>query len=557
MNNRDRSNYISTGDRIPLMFRAQIEGRCQIQRVIPREPRQQAYDWADEWIEGASGQVPQFGLQVKTKEYKITWRVISNSGQDEGVIRPVIGARGWPFYPGASMKGAFLRACTEEEASKYCGGQLSKQDTQPGILRFHGGYPKDWHWTEKPLVDVVHPQEDWQVKQQARHSAFIQISLYQPTLVFGISSTQDLDEAQWRRIWQIWETAMERGIGSRVSAGYGQPRAHGDSNLLTVGLKGQGLVSQLIDKTPEFRPNMFKAALRGHTLRLFSGITDEKTAEELTKELWGGLAGRKGAIVGLLGIAFNAIELELDSYDYGNNVMPTYELNQGTLNILLMRQVTDKQKKNLKALVWRLVQFSLLFGGFGKSWRRIDHRLFFREYLAGNGKPLIGCHWKFTERSQSLYCPVNRLSDITAFLNNLDKNLNAWLKFKKKTLSNVKSHLREAWHPEKVQVWGRIAKNQFDSKAVRWFHGPYLGERSIKNSELTGWTGQRGRHSQIGRIWHRMYPRYTQVAEGSLKPTGEYVELLTLFPDDSEETQEFLAFLESGNDFTKLWPAEN
>jgi len=566
---------MSDSNDIPLMFRAQIEGRCQIQRLIPGAPTQQAYDWVQEWITGASQEVPDFNSKtiqtkvesrldvssdninpdfdsktIQTKAFKITWRFVSNSGQDEGVIRPVTGTKGWPLYPGASMKGAFLRTCTDDQAMKYCGGQLSQKDTKPGILRFHGGYPTDGDWTKKSLVDVVHPQEDWQVKKNGSHSAFIQISLHQPTLVFGISSIVELSKKEWKSIWEIWEKAMERGIGSRVSAGYGQPRKHSNSNLLSIQLKGQGLCSQLIDRTGEFRPNMFKAALRGHTLRLLSGITDENSAEELTKELWGGFAGKNGAIVGLLGIAFNPVELDLDGYSYGRNVMPTYELVDGTLNILCMTAQAENQRKNLKVLISQLIKFSLLFGGFGKSWRRVDHRLFFKEYLTGNYNPMIGCHWQFGEKSNSLYCPVNELSDITNFLKNIQKTLKQWVKLNRKTLSGSISNWREAWHPKKVEVWGRIAKNQLDSKAVRWFHSAYLGEQSIKNSLLTGQMGQ------IGRIWHRMYPRHITSTSGKLQSTREYVELLTIFPDGSDKTQNFLEFLKNQSDFIKLWPTE-
>src|SRR5919202_1764287 len=224
-----------SSDLIPLMFQAQIEGRGQIQYI--RNP-QKAYDWALEWIDGAAKQPPKFGANVKTKEYKITWRFVSNSGQDEGIIRPVIGGKGWPFYPSGSMKGAFLRVCLTEDkklALKYCGGETIDNSTNqktiiPGILRFHGGYPKDKRWTEKPLVDVVHPQENWQVKDNSNHSAKILISLYQPTLVFGISSIVELTPEEWNTIWSIWEKAIERGIGSRVSAGYGQPRSHKSNN---------------------------------------------------------------------------------------------------------------------------------------------------------------------------------------------------------------------------------------------------------------------------------------------------------------------------------------
>ncbi|AFY30686.1 hypothetical protein [Calothrix sp. PCC 7507] len=534
---------MTNSNEVPLMFQAQISGRGQIHYI--RNP-EKSERWVDEWVEGSAIDVPQFNANVQTKEYKITWRFVSNSGQDEDIIRPVIAAKGFPFYPGASMKGAFLRACTLEQRERYCGGKLTSNDTQPGILRFHGGYPKDATWVEQPLIDVVHPQQDWQIKNNGSHSAFIQISLYQPTLVFGISSTIELTDSEWEIIWTIWDKAIEKGIGSRVSAGYGQPINHPETKLLTVNLRGQGLASQLIDKTGEFRPNIFKAALRGHTLRLFSGVTDENTAEELTRELWGGFAGKNGAVVGHLGIAFNAIDLEIDEYRYGRNTMPTYELNAGTLNILCMGTVSKEYKKELKTLATQIFRFAMLLSGFGKSWRRIDHRLFFPDYL--NGKPMIGSHWQFTQQSNPYYFPVNNINHVTNILNDIQKTVNNWLKLKGKTPSNTLSSWRESFHPQKVQVWGRIAQDEDDSLAVRWFHGNYQGSKSIKGSSLTGKMGQ------IGRIWHRMYPHYIKNKEGENKRKGrEYVELLTIFPDKRDErTQEFLTFLAT-SDFTKLW----
>lgn len=530
---------------VPMMFRAQIEGRCQIQR-----PGEQADDWTQEWVDGAARNVPQFRENVKTKEYAITWRFITNSGQDEGVIRPVIGAKGCPFYPGSSMKGAFLRVCPQEKQIDYCGGKVGGE-TKPGILRFHGGYPKDNTWREKNLVDVVHPQEGWQVKDNnAKHSAFIQISLYKPRLVFGISSTKELDDSEWEEIWKIWEKAIGYGIGSRVSAGYGQPQINTDNTLLSVYLKGQGLASQLINKTGEFRPNMLKAALRGHTLRLLGGVTGELTAEFLTKQLWGGFNGKNGAIVGQLGIRFQG-DLEIDNFTYSLSKdpieMPTYDLTQGKLDLVAMQNLSEERQKNLIIFLKQLIKFSVIFGGFGKSWRRVDHRLFYLDYFRQANKPMIGCHWELLKQSQNLRFPVNELSDITEFLDSLHNRIKKWVKLNKKSLKADGSNWREAWHPKRVQVWGRIAENSFDSDAVYWFHGNYQGQKTIKNSDLTG------QISKIGRIWHRMYPRYI-LEDNKLKETQEYVELLTIFSDDSETTQDFLAFLDERSDFELLWP---
>lgn len=530
---------------VPLMFQAQISGRGQIQYIQQPE---QSERWVNEWLKATAMNSPEFSDKVRTKPYQISWRLLSNSGQDDDFIRPVIAANGFPYYPGASMKGAFLRHCTREQKIRYCGCEINNE-TQPGILRFHGAFPKDHSWKKKPLIDVVHPQQDWQIKNSNSHSAFLQISLYQPTLVFGISSTIELDDSEWETIWSIWDKAIERGIGSRVSAGYGQPIKHSETKLITVNLQGKGLASQLIDRSGEFRPNMFKAALRGHTLRLFSAVTDENTAEELTKELWGGFAGAKGAIVGDLGIAFNAIDLELNEFTYRRTVkMPIYDLQKGVLSILCMKNSPDEYKDKLKKLVVQILKFSMLIGGFGKSSRRIDHRVFFPEYLEPGNKPMIGCHWQFVDKSAVYYFPVRKIENITKIIDSVKTSVNNWLIFKGKTPKDQISSWRESFHPEKVQVWGRIAENEDDSLAIEWFHGNYNKTQSIKGSKLTGKMGN------IGRIYHRMYPHHIKTPEGEIKRRGrEYIELLTIFPDRRDETtQEFLTFLPT-TDFTKLW----
>jgi CRISPR-associated protein Cmr6 len=572
---------------VPLMFQAQIGGRSNIQKIEylkeTKKPQQQAYDWFDQWEKACDiKNIPNFDKPIQTKEYTFTWRMVTNSGQDGGVIRPVIGQRGWAYFPGSSMKGAFRRACsTIEEKLRYCGGEQDSE-IHPGILRFHGGYPKDDEWLNSSLVDVVHPQEDWQVKDQSSHRALIQISLYQPTFVFGISSTKlSENNPEWDRIWEIWQIALERGIGSRVSAGYGQIKTHKTNTLLTIGLKGQGLTSKRINDVGEFRPNIFKAALRGHTRRLFNGITDDVTAEKLTKQLWGGFEGKK-AIIGLLGIAFNASDLDdQEIYAYQGNTrdieMPVYETGDSSLNLLIMQKISDTNRKNLRLWVTHLVKFAMLLGGFGKSWRRVDHRLFshFKElprYLTNsqgkNINPMIGCHWTFSELSKSLYIPVERLEDITNFLDGLyektqkllEKKALDFLKKSNYPINPPTDNIREAWRKGNVEVWGRIAKRANDCRAIAWFHGHYQGENSIKASELTGWSSCNDRQpkTQIGRIWHRMYPRYEKRGD-ELVDTGEYVELLTIFPNRSgneeevQKTQDFLNFLKTSTDFTQLW----
>jgi CRISPR-associated protein Cmr6 len=390
---------------VPMMFRAQIQGRCQLQYAQSSD----IHKWKSQWIDSAKPQLHNLDTPEQTEisqsnSYKISWRFVTNGGQDDGIIRPVIGARGLPYYPGSSMKGIFRKACTPEEGDLYCGKALPNGDFQPGILRFHGSHPTN-DWT-KNLIDIVHPQQGWQVKTTKTtkkpdgESAFTQISLYQPELKFRISSAAPLEPNEWKTVWQIWEKALSMGIGCRVSSGYGQPENHTGSLLYKVQIKGEGQAAKLLDGGAEFRPNIFRAALRGHALRIFGGLTDETTAETLVAILFGNI--QKGNDrAGLLSMKFQPFPPTVSGsenpviqmYGQGNYQVDTYKV-EGELNWLLTQKLSETEQAILKELVKHLIQFAMIFGGFGKSWRRADHRLFYEEYY-NNPKPMIGCHWQW------------------------------------------------------------------------------------------------------------------------------------------------------------------
>ncbi len=647
-------------ENVPMMFRAQIGGRCQIQRVVDKrknadkDKRQDAEIWVDEWKavfpkdllhqeesqiyqpvfnsqkhnnqavarpkpsakppESTTFKFPEFGSNVKTWKYTIKWRLVCNSGQDEGVIRPIIAAKGFPYFSGASMKGAFSRACKQfygkeqgkKEAEKYCGKKLADGSSEPGILRFHGAYPVNMDWT-KSLVDIVHSQETKQVIKDDRDkptNANSMISLYQTTLKFGISSTIELDEPEWETINIIWKRALAYGLGSRVSAGYGYfssleiNHSHHPNQLLQIKLQGQGATSKLVNRTPEFRPNMFKAALRGHTLRLLGGLTDEGTARQITQKLWGGFADKNsaGSVVGLLGIDFDFDPSQITSQNNPGH----YELSEGTLNIFCMHpEIDSAERAKLLRTADRLVKFSMLFGGFGKSWRRVCHKEFHRRYFNNYSDKVIGCHWQFLDGST--YYPINQLEDIVGYIKDIREIISSWIPQDKRVNRDVNTalkthiststntttspstnssnqspipilkpppkrpesppknqpqnkinqngdivHWREAWYSPKVQVWACFAENG-ESQSILWFHDAYQGENTIKKSLLAGSMGN------TGRIWHRMYPRFVTNDKKEIVRGDGYVELLTIFPDESLETKQFLNFLRDDSGFTKIW----
>ena len=546
--------------KVPFMYRAQVGGRCQLQYAASSD----ANAWADEWTAQTFPVAPSFSDGVRvSKPYQFTWRFVTNGGQDDGIVRPVIGARGWPSYPGSSMKGLFRQACSPEQARHYCG---DAEEIKPGILRFHGGYPTSTAWTEN-LVDIVHPQQGWQVKSNRdSHSAFTQVSLHKPEFVFGISSTRGDLETDWETVWQIWERAIAVGMGCRVSAGYGQVAgAKGELLCPPVGLQGQGQAPKLIDDvTGEFRPNVFRAAVRGHVMRIFGGLTTAEQAEQLVSVLFGGIKG--SAVVGLVGMAFETEELEIGSYGGGPYAQPTYDV-KGTVRWLLTRPINDeKERKSLAFLIESLTRFAMAFGGFGKSWRRADHRLFYPEYYDQGRKPLIGCHWEWYGNHSLVWNNrVRRLAQVAELIETVRGAARDWMQTQGVSAGGEYARAwREAWHPSRVQVWGRVAEDAEDSEAISWLHGSYqrgdrtLGttEQTIKQSSVTGSLGQ------IGRLWHRMYPwvNVTPNPDTPKRPniihTNKFFELLTLFPDDSVESRRFVEYLNTAQDeFEQLWPA--
>jgi CRISPR-associated protein Cmr6 len=561
---------------VPMMFRAPVEGRCQLQYIDSdrnADTKSHIDRWVSEWTSEVSPQVPNLSQEesktraetradFQTQVHQIAWRFVSNSGADPTIILPVIGARGFPYYPGSSMKGAFRQACHQlfpDKTDYYCG---DRDTLSPGILRFHGGYPTSDTWTNH-LIDLAHPQQGWQVKNQDTRQkdggAFVQISLYQPELRFGISSPKALTDTEWQEIWQVWQRALSNGIGCRVSAGYGKPITQVETPLYRVVLKGQGVASTLLDKTPEFRPNIFRAGLRGHALRIFGSLCDANTAEGLVQQLFGGIQNE--AVWGLLNLGFRETTA-FDSNEYGDYKMPYYTV-KGELTWLLTRSIEPDKEKALKVLVSNLMQFAMLLGGFGKSWRRIDHQEF---YSNDRYEKLIGCHWTWQRAIFSSNVPKEQLQEIGDLIDRILKAAKVWMKHcDVKANPQNPADWREAWCRDRAQIWGRVASS---SVAIEWFHKGYdevprgrnfVPTKHLRGTAIAGFTGTRDNPTRIGRLWHRMYPviEKIQMSDGKIRPrlTEKYLELLTFFPDPNDrDSQRLSEYLQSSRSpFSRCW----
>lgn len=544
---------------IPKMYLAQIEGRCSLQYTAEDDDRQQ---WLKEWVDPKQDGQPyqhnenNFQLGVNGSKFcvriKFPGRVFSNCGKDS-ILRPVLGKNGIPFIPGSSVKGLFKRVCNNEQKNQYCGNEEI-----PGKLRFHGAYPVG-NWTGKSKVsvkengqtvqktcylieDLVHPQQNRQVEAEDITSASAFISFYQPTMIFEFSSADVADfvydyyllviaqllnnqylrvlnfhfhtlikqcqAINWQEVEQLLRQALSQGIGGKTSTGYGfaapPDYAKSGSTLyqqaLHISLEGTGVSSKLLSKKHEFRPNMFKAALRGHVCRLLAGIFNQ---EQLIKDKADELFGSTKA-PGKVQIYWE--QLGQPNYDTRgrkeNN--PTYS-NRGVLHIL--------SSPDDKDFINHVLQFAFIMGGFGKSWRRIAHELFHKEYIQQERKFDIGCHWKCFAPSD--WVNVQSAEDLKSFLASLESLCCSYLNLNGSSVQPL-VRWRESWHPDRVLVYSNVVS---ESKIVHLFHDERfktvtaVGGRKIVNGKKVLVTSS---------VWHRMLPL----------PNNQYLEIVTVFHGD-------------------------
>ena len=506
--------------RVPMMYRAQVQGRCSLHNA--KRENQDLDNWVGQWtFPQKNGEARyQRSMPVLGQDgdiYRVAvafpFRLFSNGGQDS-IMRPMMGKDGIPFLPGSSVKGSFLRACSAEQVSYYCGRTVRKEGKMqhlPGEvpLRFLGAYPVG-NWANR-LVDLVHPQGNRQIGtgvREERSTASALISLYQPTMVFEFGGAAGTVE--WERLRIILLKALQFGVGGKTSSGYGLGGNFPGNPLINpaspvnVLLKGVGVSSVLRDgETPEFRTNLFKAGLRGHLRRLLGGV-DETLANGVADRWFGHT--KASAAVQLLWQDREAVRFD----DVGlKDRNPTY-LVSGTLYVDIRRSgpieaEAQRQYEKDVALLGAVVRFGYVMGGFGKSWRRVWHGLFLPGYH--KSKFAIGCHWSSSDLDE-----VQSAGQLKVFLDGLYGQCYEYLGVR----TGRAASWREAWSVERVAVFARVGKS---SGAIGLFHQeefkttPAIGGRSPGDKRPTG----------ISSVWHRMLP---------LKNGTEFLEIVTVFYGD-------------------------
>ncbi|MEA5537043.1 RAMP superfamily CRISPR-associated protein [Crocosphaera sp. XPORK-15E] len=530
-------------ERIPMMYRAQIGGRCSLQYARDNTHLER---WLKEWINPNPNthqpshqiELPPLGLDghiYRFQSYPFFFRVISDCGQDS-IIRPLINNKGIPFIPGSSIKGLFERLTRSQQISQelvakvkeYCGSP----DTQ-GSLRFHGAYPiGDWAGTflknsnsltqnQSPcyrITDVVHPQQEKQVNGKFKTTAIASISLYQPTLIFELSSIYPLGLDEWKNIEGLLKRALRQGLGGKTSTGYGLSGNPQNQSSLWLLLEGNGVSSQLRNGVPEFRPNLFKATLRGHTRRLLSGVCQkEKTIKDNINSLFGSSKGS-----GNFQIYWESKSLD-DQQNHGKEKTQIYQ----TKGILYL----DAPPQEQKLLEW-VVKFAYIMGGFGKSWRRVYHPLFKSNYK----ERAIGCHWKCLDSEPELIIPKS-VEELKTFLLDLHQFCQQYLKPDNSKSSPDKPD-KEAWNPKRLSVYSQIVST---SQAIDLFH-----DENFKTTPAIGGRKEGDKSpTSVSYVWHRMLP-----INGT-----QYLEIMTIFiGDDSPKNDPWVRMSKEGKETSQLIP---
>jgi CRISPR-associated protein Cmr6 len=527
-------------EEVPMMYRAQVSGRCSLQFASNNSDLGR---WTEEWVypDDSNNQQPHYqypkpplGLDgnIYRMEIKFPFRVFSNCGQDS-IFRPVIGKDGIPFIPGSSIKGLFRRLleldCVSTEWKKkwnakikdYCGDR-----DNPGKLRFLKAYAVgDWAGTKQVevfhngsshmetrycMVDVVHPQQDRQVKGTGSAKAIALISLFQPTMIFELSSSVQFSPEEWKDIGGLLKRALRQGLGGKTSTGYGLWVCPQDNYPINIPLKGIGVCSLLRNNEPEFRPNIFKAALRGHASRILGGVSSEDLTKREISKLFG-----SNHEPGVVDIYWKWESRKCLFEKYGAENTPIYKI-EGELKIDVHQPQENEYDRTIDFL--KLVaQFAYIMGGFGKSWRRVWHKgpddweRECRGFKQTYQTRAIGCHWEWVDKISESDA-IKDSSDLEKFLKKLYQSAKDYTH----QSGNQYAKWKEVWHIDKVSVYSKVVNS---SEAIDLFHQG--SEHSFRTTPAISGKDQAQKFF-FSSVWHRMLP----IGD------SKYLEIMTVFHGD-------------------------
>jgi CRISPR-associated protein Cmr6 len=298
------------------------------------------------------------------------------------VLHPIFGI---PYIPASTLKGAARAWARKNDAPARVQellGMLNGKDAKAAKIEFLDAFP-----TKHCLsIDVATPQWAWKDNKvmygPVPHPL---LSLEQPQFLIGLrpTSRQNSDCQDDLKTVKSWlENALNSGIGSRVSSGYGKAlgtipitntRKSYDFELWTQGMYGSNPPSKEnnYQGTPEFRPSAVRGILRYWFRAVALGLYDVPTCQKLEEQIFGNL-GKQGKIS--LSTKINP-STKKDPYFYAGKIY---------------LEATEIKYLNLAE---KLLFLALQLGGVGRGSRRPLHLL---------DRRMRGCHWQIVGKELTL-----------------------------------------------------------------------------------------------------------------------------------------------------------
>lgn len=485
-------------------------------------------------------------------------------------LHPVYGV---PYVPASSIKGivrAWARQHKAQDDIHNLFGFL-KQDASPddlkqaslGKVQILDAFP-----TNPCLsLDVATPQWNWKGKQvEYGPSPHYMMSLENVTLKIGLVKTGLGSEADVKRAKKWLETALlQEGLGSRISAGYGQAN------------KPENLPSDTDNSTSDAsQPVQSRWRSSSHSFELWSqGIYSTSNQVEL----------RSVAIRGMLRYWFRAVALSFCSPQdcqkfeaalFGSidiTLNPDKKPTHGTVRIsvdieggsMLKNQghhtpyhakgtiYLESLDQGHLTLMKYILRLAMHLGGIGRGARRPLHY---------NSGMLRGCYWEVTDEQDRLGYESKQSEQSKQwfkFLANLKDTVQALCKqhsfnskpgigspgniqkrYQDVLNKNARIYLIKAdkiWHPSRlVNKTGSQWPTQGNFKEVR---GPAL--EFLYNSGFKGGTGNPYVGGNLGT------PSFVWIQANNLQDSDHAYQAITLFGVDDEERQAFVDALEASS----------
>lgn len=305
------------------------------------------------------------------------------------VLHPIFGI---PYIPASTLKGAAKAWARKNDAPvrvQELLGMLNGRDAKAAKIEFLDAFP-----TKHCLsIDVATPQWKWNDNKvmygPVPHPL---LSLEQPQFLIGLrpTSRQNPDCQDDLKTVKSWlENALNSGIGSRVSSGYGKAlgtipitntRKSYDFELWTQGMYGSN------PQIPEFRPSAVRGILRYWFRAVALGLYDVPNCQKLEEEIFGNL-GKQGKI------------------SLSTKVNPSDKKDPCFYAGKIYLEATEIKYLNLAE---KLLFLAVQLGGVGRGSRRplhlLDHRM-------------RGCHWEIVGKDLPLHYDGEQWSKFFTELN--------------------------------------------------------------------------------------------------------------------------------------------